>query len=192
MLPAQEFANAFSMVCPAIVTLWCALVYKHTLVTALLVGTLMHLPVSFAYHLFAALQRLPDRLDNDFRRLDQTLQHVACVIFAYATTGLVHYALACSFFNALGVFMLWHPKTSNDGRRWIPIIMCVHLYMIPMLWRGDGTNFAVAFESMWIGGVFFVPFINYDFFHGWGHCVFHLALCVHSYALAESASLIAP
>ena len=190
MLPAQELANAISMLFPAIVTLQCALVHKHTLVTALLIGTTMHLPVSFTYHLLAALKRLPDRIDNDFRRLDQTLQHVACAIFAYATTGIVKYGLACLFLNSLGIFALWHPRTSNDGRRFIPINLCAHLYMMPMLWRGDTSNFLIAFEAFWMGGVFFVPFINYDFFDGWGHFIFHLALGVHSYALAESAVLI--
>jgi hypothetical protein len=62
--------------------------------------------------------------------------------------------------------------------------------MMPLLWRGDTTNFLVVFESIWIGGVFFIPFINYEFFGGWGHCVFHFALGIHSYALAESVALI--
>jgi hypothetical protein len=63
--------------------------------------------------------------------------------------------------------------------------------MMPiLLWRGDTSNFLIAFETLWMGGVCFVPFINYDFFDGWGHLVFHLALGLHAYALAESAALI--
>jgi hypothetical protein len=183
MLPAQEIANAVSLLAPALVTLRAALVHsRHALVSALLCGTLMHLPVAFAYHVLAALKRFPDRLDNNMRRMDQTLQHVACVIFAYATANSARYALACALANAVGVAMLWHPITSNDRRRWIPIHLCVHLYLLPM-W--GTTHFAVACGSVWVGGAFFVPHVNYNYCRGWGHCVFHLALSAHSYAVAE-------
>jgi hypothetical protein len=185
MHPAQEIANAFSMLLPAFVILYLALDTRHVMVTALLIGTLMHLPISFAYHVLAAFNRFPDRIDNDLRRLDQTLQHIACTIFAYTTSGSFYYAAACWKFNSFFIYKLWHPRTSNDGRRWIPINAAVHLYMLPMLWNGDTLNFVIAFESLWIGGVFFVPFINYDFLAGWGHWVFHVALAVHMYALAN-------
>ena len=190
MHPVQEIANAASMLVPAAVILHYAHHTCSPLVATLLIGTVMHLPVSMAYHICAALNRFPDRLDNDMRRLDQTLQHVASTLFAYSLTGFPQWALVCSVFNGLGIHFLWHPRTSNDGKRWIPINLCVHLYMLPMLWRGDLTNFLIAFESFWMGGIFFVPFINAEYFCGWGHCVFHIALAVHVYALAESAMLI--
>ena len=89
MLPAQEVANAISMVFPAIVTLQCALVHKHTLVTALLVGTTMHLPVSFAYHLLAALKRFPDRLDNDSDPLNNAFDQYLTIFDQHLTRTLL-------------------------------------------------------------------------------------------------------
>ena len=183
----QEIANAVSMLLPAAVILYYALETKHTLVWILVVGTMMHLPVSFTYHLSAACCRYPDRIDHDMRRLDQSLQHVACIIFAFATSGSIFYAVATWKFNFYFIYKLWDPKTTNDGKRFIPINIAVHFYLLPLLWRGDYENFLIAFESFWMGGVFFVPWINAEYFGGWGHCVFHAALAIHSYALAASA-----
>ena len=190
MNPIQEVFNAVSMLAPAAMILYYAYTTRNVLVATLLIGTLMHLPVSFTYHICAALNRFPDRIDNDMRRLDQTLQHVASTIFAFALSGFPFWAFVCSVLNGLGILFLWNPRTSNDGMRWAPINMCAHLYLLPMLWRGDLTNFLIAFEAFWMGGVFFVPWINKEYFFGWGHCVFHFALAVHMAALAESALLV--
>jgi len=186
MLPAQEFANAITILFPAFTTALLAFETKNTMVTIILIGTLMHTPVSFTYHLLAGLGRHADRIDNDLRRLDQTMQHVAIVLFTFATSGSVFYTTLCCKFNAYYIFRLWHPKTTNDGRRFIPINIAAHFYMLPLLWRADYRNFLIAFESFWFGGFFFTPCINRDYFGGWGHCVFHLALSIHGYALVAS------
>ena len=192
MQPIQEVANAVSMLAPALVILYYAYTTRDLFVTTLLIGTLMHLPISFTYHLCAALGRFPNRLDNDMRRLDQTMQHVASTIFACALSGHhIGWTLVCVVLNTLCIFYLWDRRISNDGKRWIPINLCVHLYLLPMLWRGDTANLVWAFKSFWVGGFFFVPWINKGYMFGWGHCIFHAALTVHVCALAESALMIA-
>jgi hypothetical protein len=150
----------------------------------------MHLPVSFTYHLSAAFNRYPDRLDNDMRRLDQSMQHVVGTIFSYALSGSLKFALLNLVINFFGVKQLWEVKTSNDGKRWIPVMICVLMYTSPMLWRGDVSNYGLAMASMVIGGVSFVPQLNKHIFMGWGHTIFHTVLVFYAQALANSAGKI--
>ena len=50
--------------------------------SVLVTGAAMHLPSSFTYHMSAAMGRYPDPLDNDMRRLDQSMQHVVGTMYA--------------------------------------------------------------------------------------------------------------
>ena len=180
MTPVQELFNALSMVLPTAVlalNAWAA--PQNRFVVILLVGSAMHLPVSFTYHLSAAFGRYTDRLDNDMRRLDQSMQHVTGTIFSFALSGSVSYMVLNLAFNLRGLYLLWHPRTSNDGKRWVPVLGCVLMSTAPMLWRRDFANYALAAASMALGGVAFLS-------TGWGHTIFHLALMSYAQALANS------
>jgi len=187
MTPAQEMGNAFSMVLPTAILAFNAWTSPNRLVVVLLVGSSMHLPISFTYHMCAAFNRYTDRLDNDMRRLDQSMQHVVGTIFSFALSGSVNYMLLNLLLNLRGLFLLWSKETSNDGKRWVPVLFCVLMYTAPMLWRGDFRNYIVAVASMAVGGVSFVPELNKRIFLGWGHTIFHVVLMVYAQALANSA-----
>jgi hypothetical protein len=187
MTPSQEIGNAVSMILPTAVLAFNAWTAPHKLVIILCLGSSMHLPVSFTYHLGAAFNRYPDRLDNDMRRLDQSMQHVAGTIFSYALSGSLKYALLNSLLNLRGVYLLWKTETSNDGKRWVPVLFCVLMYTFPMLWRGDFQNYFVAVASMAIGGVSFVPELNKKVFLGWGHTIFHITLMIYAQTISDSA-----
>ena len=189
MHPAQEVGNAISMMLPTAILAFNAWTEPNRLVMVLLVGSSMHLPISFTYHLGAAFNRYPDRLDNDMRRLDQSMQHVVGTIFSFALSGSFTYMVLNLALNLRGLYLLWNKDTSNDGKRWVPVLFCVLMYTAPMLWRGDYQNYGMAVASMAVGGV---SFVNKTIFFGWGHTAFHVVLMVYAQALANSARKINP
>jgi hypothetical protein len=67
MNATQEVANAISMIVPSAVLALDAWKAPNVLVVMLLIGSVMHLPISFTYHLSSAYGRYSDRLDNDMR-----------------------------------------------------------------------------------------------------------------------------
>eukprot|EP00960_Hanusia_phi_P053962 762510-Hanusia_phi.AAC.9 len=191
MSPLQEFFNAVTMLFPTIALSHYAINWPHPFVVLLLLGTVSHLPVSFTYHMSVAFSRYDDRLDNDMRRLDQSMQHVLGAIFSYALSGSFAYMLLNLIYNVYAIILLWDPQTSNDGKRWFPVMISVLMYNAPMAWRSDYENFMIAFFSMGLGGMSFIPWLNKRFFSGWGHSIFHVALFLYARALAQSASKIA-
>lgn len=168
----EELANAATMLLPAAVF---ALNATRSHANALLLlGACMHLPVSLTYHLSAACGRYPDAIDNDMRRLDQSLQHVVAVLYSYALSGARHAALnLCA--NAPCIAALWNPKTSNDGRRWMPIAAAVLLYAVP----------AVPLRALLVPAV--AGAVCFACRCPWSHAVFHLALVPFAQALADAA-----
>jgi hypothetical protein len=129
MSSGQEFANALSMLAPTLALLLSVLEEPHALVMVLLIGTAMHLPVSFTYHLSCALQHFPDRIDNDLRRLDQSLQIVSGSLFAVALSGSWLYGLVHLLVHFRGICTMWLARTSNDGMRWKNIALSVLCYL---------------------------------------------------------------
>mmetsp|Transcript_39618 Transcript_39618/g.61822 ORF Transcript_39618/g.61822 Transcript_39618/m.61822 type:complete len:291 (-) Transcript_39618:2549-3421(-) len=187
MTASQEVANAITMLFPVCVLGYYCWIKPHNLVATLLVAASMHLPASFTYHLSCAFRRYEKRLDNDMRRLDQSLQHIVGAFNSLALSGSLIYFLLNSAFNMYGVVQLWKPETSNDGKRWKLVMVSVLLYTAPMLWRGDNLNYFLALTSIGFGGISFVPAYNTTYFGGWGHSLFHTVLIVFAYALQDSA-----
>jgi hypothetical protein len=191
MTCAQEMANAVTMFAPTLALVHSIGERPHVLVMVLLVGSAMHLPVSFTYHLGCALNHYPDRIDNDMRRLDQTLQIVSGSLFAGALSGSWLYGILHFMLHLRSICTMWWMNTSNDGNRWKHVLLSVLAYLAPMQWRGDTRNYALALGCMTVGGLCFVPSANHRFFRGWGHSVFHAILFVYARVLADSASKIA-
>lgn len=99
-----------------------------------------------------------DRIDNDARRLDQSLQHGVGALYAAALSGSLRYGLLSAALSAPFVAQLWGPSRSNDGRRWVPVAGCVVLYTLPLLGRGDGAGFLLSLCSTFAGGALaFLP-----------------------------------
>jgi hypothetical protein len=189
MTPAQEACNAATMLLPSLsLVLWCQKQQPRTTHAEwiLLFGTCMHLPSSFSYHLQCALDPSKDRIDNDLRRLDQSMQHAVAPMFAYALShGSWTVAALNVPLNAYGIAKLWDASTCNDGRRWRLVGISMLLYMAPMLARGDWSSFACATASGSLGAALFVASRALG---GWGHCGFHVCMAGFALCLARSAS----
>ena len=185
MSPSQEALNAATMLLPTASLLHLASATTEKLNQfqwALLLGTAAHMPLSVAYHMGVALGMFRDRLDNRFRRMDQAMQHVLCVLFSWALSkGSVPFTVLNV---AINMHFLRQIVCKNDGRRWIPVAMCTFLYTLPIIaWQGDVKNYVIAALSMTMGGLAFVPTINMQVFRGWGHSLFHCALAIYARAL---------
>lgn len=185
MTPTQEVCNAATMLLPSL-----ALVLschpKRTHADWILLGTCMHLPSSFAYHLQCALDSKGDRIDNDLRRLDQSMQHAVAPMFAYALShGSWSVAALNLPLNVYGIAKLWDPSTCNDGRRWRLVGLSMLLYTAPMLIRRDWAGCSCAAAYGTLGAALFV---NSRALGGWGHCGFHVCMAGFGLALARSAS----
>jgi len=183
MTPVQEIANALTMLLPTILLAHQSAHHGNHWVYLLLLGSCMHLPVSCTYHLSAAFGRYTDPIDNDMRRLDQTLQHVVCVLYSYAlSNGSVGYMLLNLVVNTRGVVRLWDPSTSNDKRRWRPIFVSGVLYLVPILAKGEVLCFSIAFLAFLLGGT--AAFVLNR--SGYGSVILHLLMVVHAYALVKA------
>jgi hypothetical protein len=124
-----------------------------------------------------ALNKYPNRIDNNMRRLDQSLIHINGVIYSYVLSQRNSiYTIINSIFNVISIYKIWLPKYSNDGKRWKEVRKSIILYLIPLLIRGDIFNFGLSLLYITLGGICFHPAINFTILNGWGHSIFHLYL----------------
>jgi hypothetical protein len=187
MTPIQETMNAVSMMTP------CLILSQNSSENIgkqlLLLGTLAHLPISVIYHTGAALKLYEDRIDNDMRRIDQSMQHIISTLFSFALSKSISYTIMNGIVNIFFITKIWAVKTSNDGKRWVPVGFSMFAYTLPILLRCEIKNYAIATISICIGGAAaFIPTINFRLLYGWGHTIFHFMLGIFAYALSESAS----
>lgn len=136
--------------------------------TTLLLGSLMHLPSSVAYHLASAFWK--GQTHTDLRRLDQSMIHLAGSVFAlalsrgsalYSATHLCHSLFCISRIKRFG------------RRNWIDAARSVFLWLLPMAGHWEFVTAAVAFFG---GGLCFIPQVNKRYLRGWGHTLFHLGV----------------
>lgn len=181
MTPAQELCNAISMAIP-VLTLVARGVHSMPM-ACLQVGAIIHFPSSFVYHISVGRKCYTDRIDNDMRRIDQTMQHVAGTMFSFATSRSgVYTSLAC-LPNLLWVYRIWHPSTTNDRKRWRGVSCCICLYTLPVLFRRDYRNFLGCIASLYSAGMCFL------FVKGWGHTLFHVLMGPFAYFLSSSVAV---
>jgi len=196
MTPLQEVANSVSMVIPAGVIFYYWLNPPHDTfwneyTGALAYGTLLHLPFSFFYHLLCAFRVFKDPVDCIPRKLDQTFIHVNCVIFAYGLSGSYILLIATAIINTWHIIRLWlRGKHDNAFERRSNILMDVVVYTMPMAYRGDYHNWAIALFGCW-GSAAFVFAFN-DMFGGWGHQLSHVIMALFLGLLLHSADGVAP
>lgn len=198
MTCAQEFANAATMLLPTLAIFLVCVAPPGNASKAnarallFLAGSVLHFPASCAYHVSAALNRLPHRIDNDLRRLDQTYAHAVAALFIIALVPLNVlgwlFAALSAFVNLCGIRFIWDPATSNDGRRWRWLTISAFLPTLPLLARQELHFFITATAALLVGGLPFIPIVNHHVFAGWGHALFHAVLAIYAHALASSAT----
>ena len=179
----EEFANAVTMLPPPFI-----LYYYATTPSAwiLVAAVAAQIPFSMSYHVRMAWERYCEiercSVDNHWRRMDQTTQHLSQLIVTWALSGDLCYTAVVAAVHCVACGCLWYPATSNDRRRWQPLALGVLLYVKPM---GCSLELGAALAPMLIGGtVAFVPFCKQPY----GHAVFHVCTWAHAVVLGHWAS----
>ena len=182
----DEICNALTMPPPPLV-LYAFLVHNPANLQLLLItiAVAAQVPFSISYHLREATRGLfgqqGDRIDNHWRRVDQTTQHLSQLAITFAISASTLYTLASVPLHAIGLLQLWQQETTNDGHRWRPIAVGVVVYCAPML-GASPLHFFEAMLPMIIGALCaFVPGFKFE----GGHAVMHAMACVHATALAH-------
>eukprot|EP00928_Gymnodinium_smaydae_P079043 TRINITY_DN63063_c0_g1_i1.p1 TRINITY_DN63063_c0_g1~~TRINITY_DN63063_c0_g1_i1.p1 ORF type:complete len:216 (+),score=14.02 TRINITY_DN63063_c0_g1_i1:76-723(+) len=189
MSPTQEVCNAISMLSPSVVGLvfWYSFPegYSHTPRTVgIILGCLLHLPFSVAYHVLLARRELADAIDNTPRRLDQIFIHIASIIFTWSLSTNFPYSILCTFLNLYFIFRLWC-RCPDVLERMANVCLSVFAYGLTGLWRGDYWNFFGGALSFSVGGCAMILR-----FGGWGHSIMHLCLGGLTYHCLVAASEI--
>ena len=188
MSPMQEILNAITMVFPTLLigwNVWKGKCKNNVPMMVLFIGSAIHFPVAFTYHMNVALNKYKHRIDNHGRRLDQTVQLMVGTAYSYALSKSLMYTAFSGIVNSYGIWKIWNPKTSNDGKRWMTIMKSVILYTAPILWHGKINQYMLAIGSFLVGGLCFIPQFNYVILKGYGHSLFHLILTYYAHILVE-------
>jgi len=177
-----EVLNAATMVPSPLILLSHASMTRPQSVVASM-AIIAQVPFSMAYHLREAYRLYASeegcRIDNNWRRIDQTTQHFAQVCLAYAVTQSWLYTTLVTLCHCEACRQLWSPTTRNDGKRWQMIGMGILLYTIPMLVT-NVKMFVYATTPMLVGAsLAFVPKLKFT----GSHAVMHALAWIHADAV---------
>tara|TARA_B000000557_G_scaffold264721_1_gene271256 strand:+ start:2286 stop:3554 length:1269 start_codon:yes stop_codon:yes gene_type:complete len=176
----QELLNAFTMVLPASIMLFRKLTdkvaFKDEEWTAWLVigASLLHAPFSIIYHVRSAYEMDNDRLDNFWRRSDQSAIHITSILYTIALSRSVNYSILSLVFNGYSIKRLYAKESDSIGAKpRIRILMSVVMYTLPIFWYGDKKRFTKSLQIFTFASTCFVlsPQLL-----GYGHSLFHLCM----------------
>ena len=177
----SELAKAVSMGAPLLMLLH---VYerpvKNKRLLAFYVGMLLVIASSFVYHFLCHLNYYESVIDNDARRLDQSMLHVNSALTAFALSGSTTYFGFVAVFALTAVWLLWK-RGEHDTRalRRANIGATLCLAILPMVWRHDYFNL--------VGGAAALVITASLFAHGGaGHTLSHLFLPFYIYFVYRS------
>ena len=181
-----ELVNAVTTLCPSVVVSYFYMYNQslcNTYTLSISIGTLLHMPFSFTYHVLCAFDYFTHRVDCVGRKLDQTFIHVTCVFFSYGLSASPLYAGCNVLVNTLCIRRIWiqgaHDTPFNRRRN---VAAASILYMAPLLWRGDYATFFTAYVGfLGIGSLAFMCQMYA------GHAIFHILLGPFVYQLLYSA-----
>lgn len=177
----SELAKALSMGAPLLVLIYVfKWPVKNAQFLAFYAGMLLLIATSFAYHLMCHLNYFECVIDNDARRLDQSMLHVNSALIAFALSGSTTYFAFVFVYALIAVSLLWkrgEHDTSDLRRANIVVTLC--LAVLPMVWRHDYLNLVGSAASLFATAALFV-------YGGAGHTLSHLLLPFYIYFLYRS------
>jgi hypothetical protein len=181
MTENQELLNAITILLPSVYLLYN---YNNNIIL-LLLTTLIHLPFSFIYHLKVYNKLLPNRIDNNLRRLDHTFQHVSIIIFSYIISKSILFLLINIINNIYSIYYIWDKKTSNDMKRWENV--CLNGLFINIYLLYDKKYYLYLYINIiyLLCGFPFIPNINKKYFYGYGQSISHCLLVLYANAIIK-------
>lgn len=128
---------------------------------AVLVIACAHALVSATYHFRCALKLDKERIGNAWHRLDQTMNHVVCLVISVVLSHSAHwrtYPAGCAVFNLFFAARLWRPapNSSTGLKVHVPLAIASLLYLIPICWIEGWLWFAIALCNWLLIGIAFI------------------------------------
>lgn len=139
-----------------------------------------HVPFSFIYHARQALRLGDDKMDNEWRCLDQAGINVACIFYSFGTSGTFWYFFLVLAIKFNHVIEIWRP-TSTITKRRLHIFTGALMHLLPIAWYRDFARFGVALGSLVAGSLCFA--LNDKFLGGYGSALFHLSMIPYHRAI---------
>lgn len=175
----SEAANAFSMIAP-LWTCGCLIQWPFDARMGLYAaGVSLVVLNSFAYHSACTLE-LEAGLRTRLRKLDQSTQHVANMMFAYAISESARYAAAVGGYAAGSIVLLWL-KGAHDTMavRRANLFVTICMVAAAIAWRRDYANL-LGVSGM--GLLAIACFVS----GGYYHALSHLLLAPYMYFLYKA------
>jgi hypothetical protein len=190
----QELLNAGSMVFPSIYCLYYCMRWntmdlsneRDRLVVYMVLGTVAHMPWSVLYHLQCALMPHKDKIDNNFRRLDQTFIAVAAIMFSFALTGSTLFFYCCSALNGIVIYRLWSAGNTSPQRkveRRLGLALTTLVYQLPIAVVHSPLHFVKCFVTFFASAF---AFARPEFFGGFGSFIFHVGMTPYIMLLLDA------
>lgn len=154
---------------------------------AIAFGVTLHAPFSFFYHYNCATILPADisRIEHWSRRMDHSMIHVAAAFISYGTSERWDYFIINSIYNFDCAYRQFQPIV-NPKENQIRILISVISYTMPILMRGNFTNFVQLWcmfaTCAWL-------FAKYPI-RGWSHSAFHTVMLLLPHLLFEFASTL--
>jgi len=144
-------------------------------VLAVCAGWLLHTPWSVLYHWRYAHSLPPGtaRTNHWSRRMDQSMQHVACAFCCLGTSGHWDFFLVNAAYT-IDCFHRQFKQRVRPRRNKIRLLVSCLTWMIPILRRGDWKHFIPLVMLVVVGGWLFTTYPV----GRWSHSAFHLIVCL--------------
>ena len=156
-------------------------------VMAIIVGMVLHAPVSITYHLLCAFKipQGPQRINHWSRRLDQAMIHVISILWSFGSSGNWKYALLSMMFNVDSIYGLYQrPFCPKKIARRFGVAMIMQ--SLPLFTSGDCFLIAQLLTIFAVSGWLFTRYP----FGGYSHGMFHIVIALAPpLVLAASAKL---
>lgn len=192
MTPMQEYLNAFSMLGP---TLYC-LYFCYTervldfsqkedlRILVMVVGTSMHFPFSFGYHIWCALNPVGEHILTTWHRLDLTFIVVCGMLWSFALSGSAYYCLVFTVLDTYMIRLIWQPGSDKNHRR-AGMSFGIIFYLLPIIWMYSPLQFAKCFFCFFVSAL---AFANTERLYGYGSLIFHLGMLPYQMLLLETVT----
>jgi len=174
----QELLNAFSILVPSLTLLYINNNYSLDIM-AFITTTVLHNVSSFTYHTLCYYDYFEDKINNNYRILDQSMIHVSCIIYSYVISQNYYFSLFMLLLNINYIYRLWFCNDNALNRR-LNLCKSIILYLLPIFIYGYYIYF---FKALLYITLFILSFHFNYLFYGYGHFMSHLFLCPYVHVL---------
>lgn len=174
----QELLNAFSILAPSITLLYINNNYSLDTI-AFITTTILHNMSSFTYHMLCYYDYFEDKINNNYRKLDQSMIHVSSIIYSCVILQDYYYGLLMLLLNTNYIYRLWFFNDNALNRR-LNICKSMILYLSPIIYN---KHYIYFFRAIFYIILFILSFHFNYLFYGYGHFISHLFLAPYVYVL---------